>query len=114
MRKALVITPEGDVQKITLDDYETDYFIISGAVGGYVERVPLGNHTMLMWLNEEGKIHSLPYNPTAQTLWDREYGEGTDYIVGTVVITGEDDDDGNTVGLTDSQIADLAQAIPVS
>jgi hypothetical protein len=38
-------------------------------------------------------------------MWDKVFGAGTDLIVGTVVITGGTDNDGETIGLTDDQVS---------
>lgn len=67
-------------------------------VGGYIEPLPLRDGRIL-WLNEEGKLDELPYNPVA----DQIAHEGTgiawnDGIVGDVLIatreeSGENDDE---------------------
>ena len=65
---------------------------LQGFVGGYIERVPLGNDRY-MWLNEEGKLHDLPLNERATVL---AIGSGAihphDCVVGDVLIEkGETD-----------------------
>jgi hypothetical protein len=55
-------------------------------VGGYIEIIPLRKRERLMVLNEEGKLDGLPRNDKATELWEEEYGEGTDIIVGNVLI----------------------------
>ena len=49
----------------------------------------------------------LEHNPFAQDLWDRALGADTDYIVGSVVITGGTDAEGETMGLTPEQVVSL-------
>lgn len=100
MKEILVITADGQVLLKTLSgDSTADWKLMTDAVGGYVERVPLEDYTLLMWVNEEGKLRGLPHNPLAQRLWDKSWGVGTDYVVGDVVITGDDTDEGETGGL---------------
>lgn len=101
MKQALMITPEGEVSTI---DIATDALEkLQGAVGGWVQAVSLDSE-LTLWCNEEGKMIGLEHNPLAQFMWDRAFGAGTDFIVGTVVITGGTDNDGETIGLTDDQI----------
>lgn len=97
MSEVLVINTDGTmkVEKLT-GDPSVDWKLFQETVGGYFERVPLANYTQLMWVNEEGKIIGLPHNPLAQKLWDMEWGEGTDVVVGNVIITGEDTEEGET------------------
>jgi hypothetical protein len=106
-RKVLVIKPQGEVSIEKLGPEEGDYTFFSEAVGGYFQRVPLGNYTQNMWVNEEGKLIGLPHNPLAQKLWDKEHGRGTDYVVGTVVITGDDTDEGTVKGLSEEEVENL-------
>ncbi len=80
---------------------------MQAAVGGYVQAVDIAPDITL-WCNEEGKMMSLEHNLFAQLLWDRAFGAGTDYIVGTVVITGGVDDEGETTGLSLEQVASLS------
>ena len=102
MKQALVITPEGEMSKI---DIATDALEkLQGAVDGWVQAVDLDSE-FTMWCNEEGKIIGLERSPFAQYMWDKVFGAGTDLIVGTVVITGGTDNDGETIGLTDDQVS---------
>lgn len=102
--KALVIPVEGEMQEVNFDK-KSSYEVLRRAVGGYIECVALSG-TMDMWVNEEGKLMSLPVNSTATFLWTLVYGP-TDVIVGDVIITGGVDDEGNTLGLSDAQIGNL-------
>lgn len=58
------------------------------AVGGYVERVAISDGRV-MWVNEEGLLVGLDWNPVAQILFDRRYGPERALIVGNVVVTLE-------------------------
>lgn len=58
-------------------------------VGGYIELVRL-NRNRKMWVNEEGKIHGLPYNAEATAIVagvSDQLLAGTGMIVGDVLIT---------------------------
>jgi hypothetical protein len=55
-------------------------------VGGYIEHVNLRG--VDMWVNEDGKNHSLPLNGQATKLFQKIYGCG-DFIVGDVALTGK-------------------------
>ena len=104
MKTAMVIDTQGHVS--TLDISVRSLEQMQVAVGGYVQAVDIADDVTL-WCNEEGKMMGLEHNPLAQHLWDRAFGAGTDYIVGTVVLTGGADDEGETVGLTAEQVASL-------
>lgn len=113
VKRAVVIEPDGT--QYTLDISSDEYRQLSGAVGGLIEAVPLGE-TMTMWCNEEGKIHGLDLNLYATTLF-AEYHGPHDVITGAVIITG-DGQDGETVDLTDEQIerlrsVEMTRTIPV-
>lgn len=76
----------------TLDAYQ-------GIVGGDIEVVP--GWTIIpgvsMYCNEEGKLDGLPLN----------FRTPYDHIVGTVVVVGGPDDEGEDLPLTDAQVAQL-------
>jgi len=72
-------------------------------VGGYIERWPLGGHSLDgldLIINEEGKLKALSYNPNATVLSEILFRG--DCIVGDAFICGSDDDL-FPVGLTDEQ-----------
>ena len=62
------------------------------------------------WLNEEGKIVGLPYNPRAQQIYTETYGLA-DVIVGPAVLTGGVDDRASTLGLSDAQLEHVDQLL---
>ena len=86
------------------------YRLLSDAVGGMIECVHLKNG-IDMWVNEEGKMIDLPYNPTATGFYWTTYGLMSDVIMGDVILTGSNVDDGETVGLNEGQIAWLNQML---
>ena len=101
----LLVPIEGPLQILRpgTESYDT----LNKAVGGYIECVPLKVNEVSLWLHEEGKIIGLPHNPRAQLLWEHSYGP-SDVIVGPAVLTGGVDDEGETLGLTLSEMMALA------
>lgn len=112
MSDIVIIKTDGTVEARELSgDMTADFNLIQGVVNGYVERAPIANYTQLMWVNEEGKIQGLPHNPKAQRLWDTAWGEGSDYIVGNVVITGDDTEEGETGKLPEGEAQRLVELL---
>lgn len=78
---------------ITVFDKEQPLPVLQEIVGGWIEHVPLPDGRC-MWVNEEGLMKGLPYNPQASEMAGRR-------IVGPVAITPpeedfEDEDDGES------------------
>ena len=112
MKKALRVTTEGTTE--VLDLSENTLNVLQKAVDGYVQCVDFyrsNDNPVTMWLNEEGKLFGKPHNPYAQRVWDKEFGTGTDYIVGDVVFSGLPDDEGDTMGLTDEALQILLAVV---
>ncbi|WP_394941161.1 DUF3846 domain-containing protein [Psychromicrobium sp. YIM B11713] len=82
---------------------------LQALVEGYVECIDL-QLDITSWLNEEGKITGLQYNPRAQRLYLKTYGP-TDILVGPAVLTGGTDDRGYTLGLSDAQLDHVDQLL---
>lgn len=106
--RSLLIPVDGATQLTELP--QDDIRVLSALVGGTFQCVPIAAGISL-WLNEEGKGLGLPWNQHAQILWDRTFGAGTDYIVGPAVLTSGADDEGDTLGITDEQIAFVEQTL---
>lgn len=109
MKNFAVIKVDGSLEihdVANLDEYE----FLSGTVGGYIQSVFLdkGMREISLWCHEEGKLIGLPYNPVATAIWEESYG-ATDIIVGDVVLTGLADDEGDTLGLSDDDVAKLSR-----
>ena len=104
MKTAIVIDTQGHMSVLDISVRSLEQ--MQAAVGGYVQAVDLDDDRTL-WCNEEGKMMRLEHNPFAQDLWDRALGADTDYIVGSVVITGGTDAEGETMGLTREQVVSL-------
>lgn len=89
--KALNITPEGAVTTVELDTAQ-QLEQLQAAVGGYIETIAL-SPSLVMVINEEGKVYGLPANDTATRL-TQHYAAGLvpwDHIVGPAVIVGQTD-----------------------
>lgn len=113
MARAITLSTSGEV---SVKEFEVgnSYDTISAGVGGWIECVHLPSlGGMDMWVNEEGKLNGLPRNLLATAIWTIEYGV-TDVIVGNVVFTGGVDDEGETLGLSDEQLAELQKLLSFS
>lgn len=101
MRRALVIREDGSHALLKVPTEPTSELqALREAVRGDIEFVRMPGD-MSMFCNENGKINGLELNPRATKL------SGLfphDVIVGPVVIMGEVDDQGETLGLTDEQL----------
>jgi hypothetical protein len=104
MKVAVIPADEGqdvrieEVEKISLE-------FLKDRVGGWVEAVDISlpnEPEVSMYLNEEGKLKGLPYNPRASKLAAGSI-RASDYIVGTVVLCGPVDEDGEDTGLAETQ-----------
>jgi hypothetical protein len=108
---ALSIDPSGHVEQFFFDD-KNCLTLFQERVGGYIQPVDLPIQGWNMVVNEEGKIHELPYNEYGTLLWELNYGVLTDAIMGTVVLTSiEVGDDGETIGLTHLDIIAINRLI---
>jgi hypothetical protein len=86
-------------------DHQDNLAWLQGLVGGSIEPVMLDPRRAEGYVNEEGKLFSLPPNPVATRLWEhhlaeQEYDELLDYVAGDLVIVGPLTEDGETTGLT--------------
>ena len=95
MIKAIVITVDGLQKDIEISE-DTSLKTLQDAVGGFIQAVDLLGLTM--WINEEGKIDDLPFNPFATILWEAAFGK-TDVILGDIVLTGLPDDEGKLTSI---------------
>jgi hypothetical protein len=108
-KQVIVITPEHEVSVQQMPSTSPDeYNFLNTAVAGWIQAVALTDDLegITLWVNEEGKLDNLPYNPLATLLWEMSYGF-TDVICGTAVLTGGSDDEGETLPLTDVQVAQI-------
>jgi hypothetical protein len=106
MENALNVETSGAIKilnKITLKSLQS-------SVGGFVQPLTLAPD-FIMWCNEEGKLLNLPHNPYAQFFWDAKHGSNIDYIVGDVVFTGGNDEEGGLLSLPIKRVAEVGTAI---
>ena len=80
---------------------DPDLKTLQKLVGGYVETYPLIAPwgTAVMWLNEDGKRLGLPRNASATVLLVLAPGLAGDHVVGTAVLTGPADEEGEVTDL---------------
>ena len=107
MKIALQIKTDGTLAELDLSQNSLE--TLQQAVEGLVQAIDIAED-LTMWCNEEGKMIGLPHNPFGQAFWEKMYGR-TDYIVGDIVLTGGADNEGETIGLTDEQITEIAKVV---
>jgi|SRR5699024_6880298 len=103
---AVIIPTEGDITTTTLpDDTSERLDALQHLVEGYIEPVDI-NEDLSIFVNEEGKLEGLPYNPRATDLFDGNLMPG-DYIAGTAVLIGQPDDNGDATSVNLTQADQL-------
>jgi len=111
MAKYLKITTRGEVLTIdTGDKYANLEFLYSQTMSKTIEVVRLNGATM--WLDEEGKLRGRDVNTIATDLYEQTYGP-YDLIVGDVILTADEDENGNLLGFSDEQIEEIANKVLV-
>lgn len=103
MKKALSVNTDFTTEVLDLEP--DSYTPLRDAVNGLIQAVDL-HHDLTMWCNEEGKLIGLNPSIIGTYMWEKTFGM-TDVIVGNVVFTGGTDDEGETLGLSPEQLADL-------
>ena len=101
IQKAVVINTDGEKSVVEFE-FANSYKTLSNAVGGYIECVGLEGADM--WCNENGIAEGLPLNMVASAIYSEAFGVSNP-ILGNVIITGGADEEGETLGLTDEQVA---------
>ncbi|MGE3836099.1 MAG: DUF3846 domain-containing protein [Acidimicrobiia bacterium] len=105
---AIRIDTDGAVTVLPDASYET----IRDGVGGWIEAA-LTDESLTLWINEEGKIDRLPFNPLGHALWNEVdiYGciPAGDWLAGPCVVTGPPDNDGNATAVPDWLLPRLAR-----
>lgn len=108
MKQAVIIRTDGTTEVV---DFSQDSLaVLQKAVGGWVQAIDL-NSNLTLWLNEEGKLESLPHNPHAQYFFDMRFGPDADYIVGDAIFTGGVDENGDTLGLDEDTVKSLLASV---
>lgn len=113
---AVIITPTTEVSVVGFpqaSDSKRQYEEMSQAVGGYIEHVRVICHGigLDMWVNEEGLLQRLPYNPLATFLYESTY-DTQGLIVGTAIITSGTRG-GDTLPLTQAQVDAVLHEVSV-
>jgi Domain of unknown function (DUF3846) len=93
--------------KLDVLEEKPDLRKMQDVVGGYIEAVRMSDtyYGSIMWLNEEGKLKGLEPNVIATMMVSDIIAP--DYIVGNVLITGDEDKEGEIMQLTDEQMTVL-------
>lgn len=100
-QKAVIISTEGQKSVVEFE-FRKSYQLLSDAVGGMIECVGLKDADV--WCNENGIAEGLPLNMIASAIYSDAFNS-SNAILGNVIITGSCDDEGETLGLTDEQVA---------
>ena len=75
-----------------------------GLVGGYIEAVRTNIAGCDAYINDEGKLNGLPLNILASHICPLTHG---DYIVGTMVLVGPPDNNGDETDVDEGVMEDL-------
>jgi hypothetical protein len=100
-QKAVIISTDGHKSVVEFE-FGKSYQLLSDAVGGMIECVSLKDADL--WCNENGIAESLELNMIASAIYSEAFN-ASNPILGNVIITGSVDDEGETLGLTDEQVA---------
>lgn len=82
---AEILRTTGEREPFDLGAPDARLRTMQAAVGGYIEMIPLAGGAVLV-LNEEGKLHGLPFNALATPLLHEAGGAPTDYVVGDALV----------------------------
>ena len=100
-QKAVVISTDGHKGVVEFE-FRKSYELLSNAVGGMIECVGLKDADL--WCNENGIAEGLELNMIASAIYSEAFN-ASNPILGNVIITGSVDAEGETLGLTDEQVA---------
>jgi hypothetical protein len=100
-QKAVIISTEGHKSVVEFE-FQKSYQLLSDAVGGMIECVSLKDADL--WCNENGIAEGLDLNMIASAIYSDAFN-ASNPILGNVIITGSVDAEGETLGLTDEQVA---------
>lgn len=102
--KAIVVHPTDEPRVIELEN-GNDLGELQTLVGGYIDCVYSEDRRITFFVNDEGRIEGLPLNHLATGAWwnfNTTIPRVPDaQIVGTVVITGPADEDGESTSVGD-------------
>lgn len=95
----IIVPPDGAPYKTEI---ENELGAFQAVVGGYIEAVICPIATV--YVNEEGLLESLPYNPSATLFANRFVAEGHT-LFGTALIVGPPDAEGNDTHVRQSVVS---------
>lgn len=88
---AILVNPDGTMSTIDLSGPDDGLAAMQGAVGGYIEAVPVPTKPpMILWANEDGRALHLEINSWASMFM-------AEPIVGPVILTGGPDGHGGVL-----------------
>lgn len=92
MKHVLVIRPDGTIKQRSWPKGTNEQLhFLQEQVGGYIETVRTGTPGIIMIVNEEGRLHGLPYNSLASQVYYEGFGASP--IVGTAVLVKDAGDE---------------------
>jgi len=100
-QKAVAISTDGHKGVVEFE-FRKSYELLSNTVGGMIECVGLKDADL--WCNENGIAEGLELNMIASAIYSEAFN-ASNPILGNVIITGGVDAEGETLGLTDEQVA---------
>jgi len=107
---AIKATANNDLDVVEFDETDSYDTIKEATGGGTIQCIYLSELDVDMWIDDNGKLVNEPeINAFGSALWVHSYGM-TDIIVGDIIITGGVDDEGNTLGLNEEQVATVLKA----
>jgi len=106
MKTALRINTDFTTEVLDLSSNE--YNQLRDTVGGLIQPVDL-KPDLTLWCNEEGKlINGMEVNVIGTHLYEKSYAM-TDVIMGNIVLTGGTDDEGETLPLPFTWLAQIEE-----
>lgn len=86
---------------------------LKGWISGWFETISfeIDGNRVTLWIDEEGKLKGLPVNWPATLLVQDAIEWFDDVIVGPAMLTGGEDNEGDTLGLSDKQAKAIIQRV---
>jgi hypothetical protein len=108
MPKAIVIRTDNTFE---IQDFEPgkSYQLLQAGVEGLFDCVSI-KQNLDLWLNDSGKIDRLPMNEIGTYLYRTRF-KTEDYIAGNIVLTGGADEEGETLGIDDTELEQILSLI---
>lgn len=88
--KAVIVDPDGTVRSTEIENSLGSF---QAVVGGYIEGV--FGRVATVYVNEEGLLRSLPFNPLATMFAEQILGHPGTRLFGTALILGPGDGEGS-------------------